>query len=754
MIGIGAMIGAGIFVLTGIAAGVAGPALLLVYVLNGLVTTLTAMAYAELGSCFPQAGGGYLWVKESLGGTAGFLSGWMDWFAHTVACSFYSIGFATFTVELLHLTGMQLGQRELAIKALLVLIVVLFTFINVRGASETGLIGNIITVTKVLLLAIFAVFGLLALNRMPDWPQVFTSDFMPNGLGGVVRAMGLTFIAFEGYEIIAQTGEEARDPKRTIPRAIFLSIIISVAMYLIIGFVALAAVQSPDGRPSWQFLGDLGELGIAEAARQFVPYGNVLLLVGGVMSTMSALNATIYSSSRVSFAMGRDGNLPKQLGQIHKRFHTPVMAILASSVIVLVTGLALPIEKVASAADIMFLLLFLMVNFALIRLRRSRPEIERGYRVPLFPWLTWIAIISNLFLAVYLFTYSPIAWFITLGWLAAGLVLYFGVFARQTALAQPSPILHEEVLVRREYSVLLPVENVTQAQMLSELGMTLTRAHNGEVLALRVIRVPQQLLLSDGRLMLKESRAVLDSVIEAGKQADVPIHTMIRIGRDVAHAIRHTAEKQHCNLLLFGWPGATSAEFSIFGSAISPLIADPPTDVAVARLRQRNLPQRILVPTAGGPHAGLALRIAATLARAAPNNAGSVTLLYVARPGSDQQATARWWANLAPLIDATGLPMGMMVEQGDSVVTAILHAALDFDAVVIGATREPLFERVLFGTVPEQVAERCARTVIMVKSAGSPLTSSVRRVARAVTGQNGNTPEPIAVEEEREGTDA
>jgi nucleotide-binding universal stress UspA family protein len=494
--------------------------------------------------------------------------------------------------------------------------------------------------------------------------------------------------------------------------------------------VALAAVQPPDGQPSWRFLGQLGELGMAAAARQFLPYGNVLLLIGGVMSTMSALNATIYSSSRVSFAMGRDRNLPERLGQVHHRFHTPAWAIGVSSAIIMLMGIALPIEKVASAADIMFLLLFLLVNASLIALRSRRPDLERGYRVPLFPWLTLRAVGCNLGLAAYLFTYSPPAWGIAIGWFALGLALYRGIFARREAMARPRVVIHDELLVQRDYSVLLPLENTAQAQLLGDLGMALARDRGGEVLALHVVRVPQQLSLSDGRLFLKAGHAVLNAVIAIGQQANVPVHTMIRLGRDIAQAIRLTSVEPRCNLLLFGWPGATSGAAQLFGSVIDPLVADPPLDVAVARLRQRDLPQRILVPIAGGPHTALALRVAAALAKAAPRGAGSVTLLYVARPSDGPAATARWWAQVAPLVEPTDTPISTMVVHSSDVTAAILQAVVEFDAVVLGATREPLFERVLFGTIPELVAARCARTVIMVKSRPHPLTSSVRRLAR------------------------
>jgi len=164
MIGVGAMIGAGIFVLTGEAAGVAGPALVLSFALNGVITIFTGMVYAELGSAIPEAGGGYLWVKEGLPGANAFLAGWMSWFAHAVAGALYALGFGAFLYELLRLVGFPLDRLGLdfdqAKKLFGVGVVLLFAAINHRGASETGLAGNVITVSKIIVILIFCLFGL------------------------------------------------------------------------------------------------------------------------------------------------------------------------------------------------------------------------------------------------------------------------------------------------------------------------------------------------------------------------------------------------------------------------------------------------------------------------------------------------------------------------------------------------------------------------------------------------------------------
>ncbi len=461
MIGVGAMIGAGIFVLTGIAAGEAGPALVLAFMLNGIVTTFTALSYAELGSAFPEAGGGYLWVKDGMGGTQGFLAGWMSWFAHAVACSLYGLGFGRFAVELLSLVwpGVIEYTQPLTL-AFMVVIVILFGFINYRGASEAGLVGNIVTVAKVVILGGFIIFGLYAMWQNPNL-NVFTDNFMPNGLGGVFVAMGLTFIAFEGYEIIAQSGEEVKDPMRNIPRAIFISIIVVVIIYVLVAFVAIGATVVPASAgdiPVWEYLAEAREVAIVRSAEQIMGrWGGFLILLSGLASTMSALNATIYSSSRVSFAMGRDHNLPDVFGRIHPRMLTPYWAIAISVILIIAMGLTLPVEEVAKAADVMFLLMFAQVNITLMTLRRRKPDMERGFRVPFFPWPPLIGIVTNTALALFLAVETGRVGLITILWLIAGALLYWGYFRNREIEEKPKDILHEEALVSVKYSVLVPV---------------------------------------------------------------------------------------------------------------------------------------------------------------------------------------------------------------------------------------------------------------------------------------------------------
>ncbi len=728
MIGIGAMIGAGIFVLIGIAAGHAGPLLAIAFLLNGIVTTFTALAYAELGSCLPAAGAGYRWVKEGMGDTQGFLAGWMNWFAYIVACSLYGLGFGRLAVELWLLTGIPspLSEHHLAL-GLTVVIIALFAYINSRGASEAGLVGNVVTIAKVIILLIFVGFGLYAIAGNPNWADNFSEGILPNGIGGIFVAMGMTFIAFEGYEIIAQSGEEVKNPRRNIPRAIFYSIIVVVIIYVLIGFVVIAAVVPPTGMAVWDYLAYAKEVAIVRAAEQFMPLGGILILISGLASTMSALNATIYSSSRVSFAMGRENNLPAVFGSIHPKLHTPHWAVFLSAILVVVMGMTLPIEQVAAAANVMFLLLFTQVNIVVMTLRRRRPELERGFRVPLFPWIPVLGIVINLGMAVFLATQMDRVGFVSVAWIALGLLLYWGYFSKREEEERPKEVLHEEALISVDYSVLLPVADLEQAKRLGHIGSILAKEHNGEVLALHVLKVPRQLHLYDGRLFLRERRPYLDKVIEQARILDVPVHTMIRIGRSVSEAILKTIHENASDLVVLGWPGFTGSRGQLFGSVIDRIASNPPTDVAIVRHRPYEQLRSILVPVAGGPNGRLAVSVAIAMARNTPEQTRLI-LTHVSLPSVDvTEAQARAQNAFRRATEGRRYEfIDRRVVTASSPVEGIMRAAADCDMVVIGATKERLFRNILIGNVSEQVAERAHCPVIMVKRRSTMFASMLR----------------------------
>lgn len=555
MIGIAGMIGGAIFVLVGPAIGLAGTAVIIAFIINGTITLFTAMGYAELGSAMPEAGGGYLWVRAGLPRPNAFISGWMAWFAHIVAGSLYAVGYGSFQFSLLQMVGLIGDEPLLGFipfdKLIAILSIAAFMYINIRGASETGKVGIIVTIIQLGTIFSLIFAGILSMSDNPNWYSNIVNNYAPLGIGGIVAAMGLTFIAFEGYEIIVQTGEEVKNPKKNIPRAIFISLTLVVVLYCLVAFVSIGAFSpSAFGQPAWIFIGSYGDLGIMKAAETFLPFGPLIILAGGIVSSLAALNATTYSSARVAFAMGRHYNLPHQLSQIHPRFKTPFVATIASGIIMAVMAYSLPLTEIAVAAGVIFLLLFTQVNIAVITIRRIYGDkLNYGFKTPFFPVIPIVGIFLKLGLAVYLLITQPLSWVISLLWIAIGFGIYrFYTFRRE--IEHYSPIVTSEGDIRRkDFRILVPYipENPDR---LTKYAICVAKDNDGEINILRTITVPNQTPLSAGIAFTESAAKAFEPLERVIEKEDILNHYLVRISHDATEALVSTLAEQHIDLLI------------------------------------------------------------------------------------------------------------------------------------------------------------------------------------------------------------
>jgi amino acid transporter/nucleotide-binding universal stress UspA family protein len=713
MIGVGAMIGAGIFVLTGIAAGVAGPALILAFLLNGVVALLTATAYAELGSAIHGAGGGYLWIKRSLPDPSGFLAGWMDWFAHAVACSLYALGFGAYfrlVLEFLNIPGLSVGFMSLE-KWLAVICCAIFSYINFSGASETGKAGNVVTVGKVAIIGAFITAGLWAMVNRPGW-QVSFKPFLLNGWGGVFAAMGLTFIAFEGYEIIAQTSEEVQNPKRNVPRAVFLSLLIVVPIYLLVALVAVGAVTPAGGLSVTEYLAQEKEIALVSAADQFVIGGGLVILVGGLLSTLSALNATIYSSSRVAFAMARDASLPHWIGRVHPRRATPHIAIFFSALIIITMAITLPIEDVAAAADIMFLLLFGGVNVALIRLRKLRPDLDRGFRVPWVPFTPIVAIVTMLFLAVFLFFHYPMAWVAAGGWIVAGCFVYYKYsHRRETAFVEREKWM--ERIERKEYRVLVAVSSPRTVESLMEAALPLARDRRGELVVVSVAEVPEGESLQRGHLLTGELEPVLAQAVKYAEERGIVARPVVKIGRRTSHSLVQTAREEACNFLIIGQPKRQSFFERIVASIVERVLEDAPCQVGVVYgTLPRDGVHSIALPVTRGMNSKLAASLAPAYAEWFGAKTRPVTIV---ERGMDEETANQITAEAQETLKDAGLEESLQVLRRRDIGPGLSGAVKRGELVLIGAPSSGPVAPLWGETIPSLVAKRGKTPVMVVR---------------------------------------
>ena len=552
MVGIAGMIGGAIFVLTGPAIGLAGSAVIIAFIINTLITLFTAMAYAELGSAMPEAGGGYLWIREGLPRPNAFISGWMAWFAHIVAGSLYAVGFGSFLFSLLKMTNILGYQPILGIipfdKLIAVASIAAFTYINVKGVSETGKTGTIVTLSQLATIMVLIGAGFWTMYTHPNW-EINFADFVPTGIGGLVAAMGLTFIAFEGYEIIVQTGEEVKNPKKNIPRAIFISLAIVASMYCLVAFISIGAIF-PSSITSWKFIGQNGELGIMKAAELFLPYGAFIVLGGGMISTLAALNATTFSSARVAFAMGRHYNLPHLLSSIHDRNKTPHIATIMSGVIMAVMAYVLPLNDIALAAGVIFLLLFTQVNIAVITIRRMYGDkLNYGFKTPLFPVIPIIGVFLKLGLALYLLVTQPLSWGITVLWVLIGFALY-RMYTFKKEIDHYAPIVTSEGdITRKDYRILIPYTPENPDRLI-KYAIRVAKENDGEVNILRIITVPHQTPLSAGVAFAETARKSFDPLEKMLDKENILNHYLVRISHDATEAILATIEEQNIDLMI------------------------------------------------------------------------------------------------------------------------------------------------------------------------------------------------------------
>jgi APA family basic amino acid/polyamine antiporter len=701
MVGIAGMIGGAIFVLTGPAIGLAGDAVIIAFILNAVITLFTAMAYAELGSAMPEAGGGYLWIREGLPRPNAFISGWMAWFAHIIAGSLYAVGFGAFMYYLLgpHVAGFLSDQPLLGIipidKLFAIASIAAFTYINIKGTSETGKTGTIVTFVQ--LGTIFALVGagFWTMYNNPDWTTNF-ADFMPTGIAGLVAAMGLTFIAFEGYEIIVQTGEEVKNPKRNIPRAIFISLAIVVVLYCLVAFVSIGSIF-PEGIASWKFIGDNGELGIMRAAELFLPYGVFIVLGGGMVSTLAALNATTFSSARVAFAMGRHYNLPHKLSLIHPKNRTPHVAIVISGIIMTFVAYSLPLADIAVAAGVIFLLLFTQVNVAVITIRRIYGDkLSYGFKTPFFPVIPIIGIFLKLALALYLLVTQPLSWGITVLWILVGFVIY-RMYTFKQEIQHYAPIVTSEGdLKRQDYRILIPYTPENPDRLI-KYAIRIAKETAGEVNILRVITVPAQTPLSAGVAFADTAKRSFEPLEKMLDRESIPNHYLVRVSHDATEAILATIEEQKIDLLVTDFETLRHDRklMTLMTCKVLAIMAEndllqlePERERIDTNLEARAVPatdkKNMVVVYDGGEHSDVVLKATSWLEH---SGRFKVDLLSINKGGSENNSVAMQQDYLNQLgveLKEVQLTSDSSSRSADVVLSAV--SSFHPDIVVLGAT--------------------------------------------------------------------
>jgi amino acid transporter len=373
MIGIGAMMGPGIFALPGELAHIVGPLGILVYLAMGLFTVFTALNYSELGAAIPIAGGGYSFTSRTLPRPVAFLTGWFFWIGNTLGCALYAIIFA--------LTIRTYFWPEGSIALLTFLTTLLFTLINFRGMSEAVKVitaMNLVELTVLIGIAFLGVFQIKAPNLTP---------LAPMGWYGFLPGMALIYISYVGFELITVASEEIINPGYTIPRAILITLGVGIVIYVFVMLVMMGTIPYTE-------LAQSEVPFIYTAEYLFGNWGRWAAVLATIMASLSAFSVTLGASARVLYALGRDRHLPGIFATLHRRYRTPHLSLFICALVVIAFSSTGIVKFAASMSDFGFLMGLGIVNYAVVSLHKRMPNLRRPFTVALFPVVPILGVLS------------------------------------------------------------------------------------------------------------------------------------------------------------------------------------------------------------------------------------------------------------------------------------------------------------------------------------------------------------------------
>lgn len=428
MISIGATLGTGIFVVLGTAAPKAGPAVTISFVIAGLTALFSALSYAELAGSVPVSGSSYSYAYATMGELVAWVCGWCLILEYGVSVAAVAVGWGEYLNEFLDGTigfkipesvSAPLGEGGFINLPALVVVLLAMVFL-MRGAKESARINSIMVGVKIVTLLLFIGIGAMGIKSGNY------SNFNPLGREGITAAAGTLFFSYIGFDAASTAGEEAKNPKRDLPRAIMLSLLIVTVLYVLVAFVAVGAMP-------WQdFEGT--EAALAQIMTDVTGHSfwGVVLAAGAVVAIASVVFAVLYGQTRILFAMSRDGLVPKAFGKVNARTGVPRANVVIVGLFCGLLAATIPLGKLADATSIGTLFAFGLVNVAVIILRFTRPDMPRTFKVALFP-LT--PILGFLACGWVMWSLDAVTWQVFGGWMAVGLVIYFLYGIRRSRLA-------------------------------------------------------------------------------------------------------------------------------------------------------------------------------------------------------------------------------------------------------------------------------------------------------------------------------
>jgi APA family basic amino acid/polyamine antiporter len=416
-LGIGGIIGVGIFVIIGEGIADSGPAIVLSFGLAGLTCVFSALAYAEVASSIPVSGSAYTYAYATMGELVAWIIGWDLVLEYGVAVAAVAVGWGSYFTELLDsLFGVTLSDSislppgeggDVNVPSFVLVLAVAALLIS--GVRRTARSNTVMVLLKIGVLLFFIAVAFTAFDGD------HFSDFAPNGFSGIETAAALIFFAYIGFDAVSTGSEETRRPQRDLPIGIVGSLLIATVLYILVAVAAVGAL------PADQLAGDTAPLATALSEGAGVGWGGDIVSFGALVAITSVVLTFLYGQTRIAYSMCRDGLLPERLASIWERTRTPALLTILFAVPIAAIAAFLPLSEIAKLVNIGTLFAFVIVNVAVIWLRRTKPDMERGFQVPLVPLFPLI----GAGLCIYLMTKLDGETWLRFGtWLLIGLVIY------------------------------------------------------------------------------------------------------------------------------------------------------------------------------------------------------------------------------------------------------------------------------------------------------------------------------------------
>lgn len=728
-----AIVGGGILVLAGAAFQATGPGAIVAFALNGVLAILTALSFAEMSTKFPESGGAYTFAKRILSVRAAFGVGWVLWFAYIVAGVLYALGFASYGVELLrvlffgeHPPSWLKGRTAVSLVALAPTLLYSWSLIQKAGGGGQWATWGKLVVFSLLLLAGF--WGIATQDFGQTTQKLI--PFFPSGFGGLLTAMGLTFIALQGFDLIAAIAGEVKDPVRTIPRAMLLSLGAALMVYLPL-LLIVSTVGTDPGISIGQASASHPETVMARAAARFMgPMGYWMVMAAAILSTLSALQANLLAASRVAHSMAGDRTLPAILGALHPRLKTPHMAIYASALTLIALLLAVPdLAAAGAAASLIFLIAFALAHYTsiLARKRDQRDESALGtaaglppsaspiqsFRAPYFPLVPVVGGCACAAMAIFQALSTPSAGGIALVWLGLGGLLYAALFSDRAEIYDAFAEAQDPDLARmrgRSPLVLVPVANPNSAAPLVEIAAALAPPRVGRVMLLRVI--PLTALEGASLETLERAQVVMSQALATAFHAGHRAEGLVTIGDQPWREIAKVVRSHRCGGVVVGLP---KKEVELQGGPAERLLNQLDCDFTFLRCPEDWSPiraQRILVPVGRRGH-DLEMR-ARVLGSLQTARRPQITWVTILPEDTEAQAEVQCRRRLLQLAqdNVYGDPILEIVRSNDPLST-LAELATHHDLLVLGMHRSENGKRI-FGEFNSALLRKTEGATILI----------------------------------------